>query len=136
MVMIILTLRVDVFAKAARLVNLAHRPEPRVEVRRLEHHVLKAARLRHRLKELVGLFERAPQGSVFTFTVVRRPFLPGATKADVPLTTVMVELDDAPGVRLVARLADGVDPRIGMRVTAVFEHHGEVDDVRFTSSES
>ena len=77
-----------------------------------------------------------PQGSVFTFTVVRRPFLPGATKADVPLTTVLVELDDAPGVRLVARLADGVDPRIGMRVTAVFEHHGEVDDVRFTSSES
>lgn len=75
-----------------------------------------------------------PHGSVFTFTVVRRPFLPDATKADVPLTTVLVELDDAAGVRLVGRLADGIDPSVGMRVTAVFDHDGDVDDVRFTPS--
>src|SRR5262245_23585250 len=61
-VMIILTLGVNVFAKAARLVNLAHWPEPRMEIGRLEHHVLEAARLRHSLKELIGLFERAPYG--------------------------------------------------------------------------
>jgi uncharacterized OB-fold protein len=62
----------------------------------------------------------APHGSIFTFTVVRRPFLPGATKADVPFTTILVELDEAPGVRLVGLLRDGIEPHIGMRVTAVF----------------
>ena len=50
----------------------------------------------------------------FTFTTVRRPFLPDASQADVPFTTVLVELDGPPGVRLV----DGVDPTIGMRVIA------------------
>ena len=36
----------------------------------------------------------------FTFTTVRRPFLPDASQADVPFTTVLVELDGPPGVRL------------------------------------
>ncbi len=76
-----------------------------------------------------------PHGSVFTFTIIRRPFLPGATETDVPLTSVMVELDDAPGVRLVSRLVDGVEPSIGMRVTAEFTHAGGVADVRFRPSE-
>src|SRR5436190_318202 len=61
--MIIFTLRVDVFAKPARLVDLAHWPESRVEVGRLEHHVLKTMGLCDRLKELIGLFERSPHGS-------------------------------------------------------------------------
>ena len=51
---------------------------------------------------------------------MRRPFLPDSSKADVPFTTVLVELDGPPGVRLVARLVDGVDPTIGMRVIAKF----------------
>jgi hypothetical protein len=51
---------------------------------------------------------------------VRRPFLPDASKADVPFTTVLVELDGPPGVRLVGRLVDGVAPTIGMRVIAKF----------------
>src|SRR3954466_10845615 len=59
-VMIIFTLRVNVFAKSARLIDLAHWPEARVEVGRLEHHVLEAARLLHSLKELIGLFYRSP----------------------------------------------------------------------------
>src|SRR5688572_11345291 len=62
MVMIILTLRVDVFAKAARLVNLPHGPEPRMVIGRLEHHVLEAAGLLHGVKQLIRLFERAPHG--------------------------------------------------------------------------
>jgi hypothetical protein len=56
-----------------------------------------------------------PDRRVFTFTTVRRPFLPAAGKADVPFTTVLVELDGPPGLRLVGRLVDGVDPTIGHR---------------------
>ena len=62
----------------------------------------------------------SPVGSIFTFTVVRRPFLPGATRADVPFTSIFVELDEAPGVRLVGLLREGVEPHVGMRVTAQF----------------
>jgi uncharacterized protein len=67
-----------------------------------------------------------PTGTVFSFTVVRRPFLPGATRADVPVTSVLVDLDGAPGMRLVGMLGDGGPaPRIGMRVEASFpEVHG------------
>jgi uncharacterized OB-fold protein len=74
-----------------------------------------------------------PQGTIFTFTVVRRPFLPGAAKTDVPIVSIIVELDDAPGLRLVGRLTDGVEARIGMRVTGEFYHHDGRADLQFTS---
>jgi uncharacterized protein len=70
-----------------------------------------------------GFFEWTPvaaSGTVFTHTTVRRPFLPGASKADVPYTVVVVELDGVPGVRLVGRLRDGDDASIGRRVVAQF----------------
>ena len=68
---------------------------------------------------------------MYAATTVRRPFLPGATRDDVPLTTALVELDGAPGIRLVTHFASGVEPRIGDRVTGRF---GPVDgrpDLRF-----
>ena len=69
-----------------------------------------------------------PEGVVFTFTVMRRPFLPDATLAEVPMTSIMVELDDAPGVRLVGRLTDGAEPRIGMSVAGEsVAHEGRCD---------
>jgi len=74
-----------------------------------------------------------PVGTIFTFTVVRRPFLPGASKADVPIVSIIVELDDAPGLRLVGRLADGIEPRIGMPVTGEFYDHDGRADLQFTS---
>jgi hypothetical protein len=61
-----------------------------------------------------------PDRRIFTFTTVQRPFLPDASKADGAFTTVRVELDGPPGVRLVGRLVGGVDPTIGMRVIAKF----------------
>src|SRR6516165_10074709 len=61
-IMIVLTFGIDVSSEPARLVDLAHRPESRVEIRRLEHHVLEAAGLLHSLVELIGLLERAPHG--------------------------------------------------------------------------
>jgi uncharacterized OB-fold protein len=58
-------------------------------------------------------------GIVYTFTVVRRSFLPD--QRDVaPYTIILVELDGVEGLRLVANLADGIEPRIGMRVRATF----------------
>jgi hypothetical protein len=58
-------------------------------------------------------------GTVYTHTVVRRSFLPD--QRDVaPFTIILVELDGVDGPRLVANLAAGVDPRIGMRVRPTF----------------
>jgi uncharacterized protein len=74
-----------------------------------------------------------PLGTIFTFTVVRRPFLPGASKTDVPIVSIIVELDDSPGLRLVGRLADGIEPRIGMRVIGEFYQHDGRGDLQFTS---
>jgi uncharacterized OB-fold protein len=76
-----------------------------------------------------------PDGRIFTFTTVRRPFLPDASTADVPFTTVLVELDDAPGIRLVGRLVDDVEPTIGMRVTAEFANDTDGADVRVKPSD-
>ena len=77
----------------------------------------------------------SPMGTVFTFTVVRRPFLPGTTRDDVPVVTILVELDDAPGIRLVSALRDGIEPRVGMRVTAGFPDLGGRRSVLFEAVE-
>ena len=62
-IMIILALRIRIcFPKQPALVDLAHWPESRMVVGRLEHHVLEALGLLHGLKELIGLFERSPHG--------------------------------------------------------------------------
>ena len=49
----------------------------------------------------------------------------------VPFNVVLVELDDAPGVRMVGNLVevDYDDIRIGMPVEVVFEDRPEADDV-------
>ena len=59
-------------------------------------------------------------GRVRSWTVVRQSFLPGF---DVPFVLVDVELDDAPGVRLIGRLLDGPDAPIHLddRVRVDFE---------------
>jgi uncharacterized protein len=81
-----------------------------------------------------GTFEWTPvaaAGTVFTHTTVRRPFLPGATKADVPYTVVLVELDGVPGVRLVGRMRAGDEPTIGQRVRAEFVQRDGHPDIQF-----
>jgi len=62
------------------------------------------------------------RGSVFSFAVVHRAFM--TELADhVPYTVVVVELDDAPGVRLVSNLvgASTDEARIGLPVEVFFE---------------
>ena len=66
---------------------------------------------------------------------MRRRFLPGASTAHVPFTTVLVELDGPPGIRLVGRLVDDVEPTIGMRVIAEFANDTDGADVRVKPSD-
>jgi uncharacterized protein len=49
--------------------------------------------------------EVTPTGTVYTFTTVRRAFLPDGASA-VPFTVALIELDGVEGVRLVANLED------------------------------
>lgn len=55
------------------------------------------------------------RGTVYSFTIVRRSFLPDQ-RGRAPYAVVLVDLDAAPGVRLVGNLPDDVEPRIGQRV--------------------
>ena len=72
--------------------------------------------------------------TVYTMTKVHRWFLPAAVPeaADSPPFVVgVVELDDAPGVRLVAQLADEAGLAIGARVAARFDSVGDGLRLRF-----
>lgn len=64
-------------------------------------------------------------GTVFSYTVAHRGFLPPGA-AEVPYAVALVELDDAPGVRLLANLADlgAAGPAVGLRVRAAFRPAG------------
>jgi uncharacterized protein len=62
-------------------------------------------------------------GSVFTWTVVRRAFLPELAGC-LPLAVALLELDGTRDLRFVAVL-DVTEPRIGMRVRLRIDHaHG------------
>ena len=75
-----------------------------------------------------------PIGTVYATTTVRRPFLPGSTRDDVPLTTVLLELDGAPGVRFIGHVDDAVEPRIGDRLRGRFLTVDGRPDLRFEPS--
>jgi hypothetical protein len=64
-------------------------------------------------------------GRVFSFTVVHRAFL-AALEAHVPYVVILVELDDAPGVRVVSNLVEARPEQaaIGLAVEVVWD---EVD---------
>lgn len=66
--------------------------------------------------------EITPAGTVYSYTVVRRAFLPGSLHA-VPFTVLQVQFDAAPGVTLLTNLADECDApsvRVGSRVVIEF----------------
>ena len=63
-----------------------------------------------------------PVGTVYSYTVVRRAFLPGAEQT-VPYTVLQVQFDGAAGVTLLTNLADESEAsliRVGSRVAVVF----------------
>jgi uncharacterized OB-fold protein len=79
--------------------------------------------------------EQDGTGVVYSFTVVHHAVTPIVANA-VPYVPAVIELPDAPGVRLVVQLV-GVDPkdvRIGMRVRVVWDDVGDgVAIPRFTA---
>lgn len=62
-------------------------------------------------------------GSLFSYTVVRRAIVPEMEGA-LPYVPALIDLDGAPGARLISALVDcEVDSiRIGAAVRVVFEH--------------
>ncbi len=72
----------------------------------------------------------APKGKVHTWVTMMRAFHPGFEK-EVPMPIVIVDIDDAPGVRIMSNFNDGTkhtDLKIGMPVTIVFEDISGVQD--------
>jgi uncharacterized OB-fold protein len=67
--------------------------------------------------------EVGPGARLITYTVVEQQIHPAF---EVPYTIVLVELDDAPGVRLIGHLEGAVDLPLGTAMTATFDR---VDDV-------
>jgi hypothetical protein len=62
------------------------------------------------------------RGTVYTFTIVRQAFDP-AFADDVPYVVALVELEEAPGLRMLTTIT-GVEPqevRVGMQVAVAFE---------------
>lgn len=60
------------------------------------------------------------RGTIFSYTIVEHPVHP-ALADKVPFNVILVDLDDAPGVRLVSNLVGGAEPAIGSAVEVVFE---------------
>lgn len=69
--------------------------------------------------EAVHEWKAVPKtGTVFTFTVVHRGFLPNAARDAPPYVSALVELDGIPGVRIPTFLVELGErtPAIGLRV--------------------
>lgn len=63
-----------------------------------------------------------PVGDVYSYTVVRRPFLAGS-EDNLPFTVLQVQFDQAPGVMLLTNLADegaAARVRVGARIAIAF----------------
>lgn len=63
-----------------------------------------------------------PTGTLYTWTTTYRELRPGFTP---PYTVVLVDLDDAPGARLVGYLPGEPHLRTGMAMRAEFESRGD-----------
>lgn len=64
----------------------------------------------------------APTGTLHSWTVVEHQVHPAYP---VPYTIVLVDLDDAPGVRLVGHIPGSPDLRVGMPMRARFDEIAE-----------
>lgn len=80
-------------------------------------------RCRACLSTELGFHPVSGRGEIHTFTVNHQQWIPGAD----PYAIVLVQLDEQPGLRVLANLreCDLDDIHIGMRVEVCFEHQGE-----------
>ena len=77
------------------------------------------------LSKAVAPEEVSGRATLATFTVNHQPWIPGY---EPPYVIAIVEIDDAPGVRLMTNVV-GCEPdavRIGMPVRVTFEHREDV----------
>lgn len=67
----------------------------------------------------VGLSVQSGRGTLYSFTVLRHP---ASEHADIGYAPAVVELDDAPGVRVISNVidADSAELSIGMALEAAF----------------
>ncbi|WP_099021549.1 Zn-ribbon domain-containing OB-fold protein [Mycolicibacterium palauense] len=82
------------------------------------------------------LSEVSGRGFIYSYATVERPLHAGFVDA-LPYTVVFVELDDQPGLRIVANLVDvpaGTELSCGMPVEVVFEDRGAVTLPQFRLS--
>ncbi|OBB19951.1 hypothetical protein A5762_16675 [Mycolicibacterium elephantis] len=87
----------------------------------------------HCQAEEFELADVAGRGVIYSFAVVDRPLHAGFVDA-LPYTVVFVELDDQPGLRMIANLVEtppGVELRCGMAVEVLFEERGSVTMPQF-----
>jgi uncharacterized OB-fold protein len=78
--------------------------------------------------QAVEWIELPGTGTVFTFTVIRHPLRPDLAEY-VPYVPALVELDEAPGYRLITNVVecDPADIRAGMRVQVVWDTYTPPD---------
>ncbi len=65
----------------------------------------------------------APRGRVFTWVTAHRAFQPGFAE-ELPLPIVVIDVDEAPGVRMMGNFMDGTkdgELTVGMPVKIVFD---------------
>ena len=64
------------------------------------------------------------RGSVYSYTIVERGIVPGM-EAHLPYVPAVIELDGAPGVRLISNVVDVdvADIHVGMAVAVVWDDH-------------
>lgn len=80
--------------------------------------------------------ETCGRGVIYSYAIVDRPLHAGFIDA-LPYITVMVELDDQPGLRMVTNLveaAPGAELRCGLPVEVVFEDRGNITLPQFRLS--
>jgi uncharacterized protein len=75
------------------------------------------------------------RGTVFTYTVARRPTHP-AFADRVPYVIAVVELEEGPKLTTNIVGCEPVDVSIGLRVRATFEDAGDVTLINFAPSEA
>jgi uncharacterized protein len=75
----------------------------------------------------LDVVEVSGRGSLYAMTVMHQAFLPDFAE-DVPYTIALVDLDDAPGARLLTNIVEcgGRSLAAGDPVQVVFEQRGEI----------
>ncbi|MGV0645751.1 OB-fold domain-containing protein [Mycolicibacterium sp. XJ2546] len=87
----------------------------------------------HCQAEEFELADLSGRGVIYSYAVIDRALHTGFVDA-LPYTVVFVELDDQPGLRMIANLVDtppGTELRCGMPVEVVFEQRGSITMPQF-----